>query len=44
MPKAEQRDEAALDQWVRSSLKARYAETLREPVPEALLDLLREEH
>ena len=34
-------DDAALDRWLRASLRARYAETLREPVPEALLALLR---
>ena len=41
MNPAKQVDDAALDQWLRASLRARYAETLREPVPEALLELLR---
>ena len=36
-------DDAALDAWVRSSLKQRYAAMLHEPVPEAMADLLRTE-
>ena len=41
MATVRRREDAALDLWLRASLKARYAETLREPVPDALLDLLR---
>ena len=33
-------DEAALDHWLRESLKARYAAIVREPVPLELLQLL----
>ena len=32
--------EAIFDRWVRSILRERYAPTLREPLPEALLRLL----
>ncbi len=41
MNRAKQMDDAVLDRWLRASLRARYTETLREPVPDALLDLLR---
>ena len=41
MSTAKQVDDAVVDRWLRASLRARYAETLREPVPEALLALLR---
>jgi hypothetical protein len=37
------REDAVLDQWLRVSLKQRYAATLREPLPDALLDLLQPE-
>ena len=34
-------DDAALQRWLSVSLKERHAAALREPVPDALLDLLR---
>ncbi len=34
-------DEAAVDRWIERSLRERYAAALREPVPEALLKLLK---
>ncbi len=36
------REPEAIDRWMRLRLAQQYAEVLREPVPEALLKLLRD--
>ena len=40
MPLPRQPEPDAIDRWLHVSLLERYAETLREPVPDALLKLL----
>ena len=37
----QQLDDAALQRWLSVAIKERHAAALREPIPEALLDLLR---
>ena len=40
MPHPRPNDDQAIDRWLQQSLRERYADALREPVPQDLLDLL----
>lgn len=40
MPVQRTQEPEAIDRWVQASLAERYADTLREPIPDTLLKLL----
>ena len=43
MPRSRPLDDVAVDRWLAASLRETHAAVLREPIPEALLQLLRDD-